>query len=640
MRQAALLAVALAAAVATAEDLDTLTASRDLEHFDADDECVASATPADGSTSKCALNALQRSGVKAHALRDKQEAEGRRQHAAEHQTAGVPPVLDAEPEPDDEAAGPNATDLQASAMLWGSCAAYGCTGYVSWHGCQCNPYCGSHGNCCYDYARICVHRPAPHPPAPHPAPRPAPRPPAPTCTASWKYNCLGTKKCCDPGMTCYEKNSGWAACLSGCAAGIHWNEPAQHRTPWSCKPLSGGHLPPAPQPHPPPAPTCSASYSGNCILTKKCCQEGFTCYAKNSAWAGCLPSCAPGIHWNDPPAHRTPWSCQIMGSQPLPPAPLPTSPPPLPTSPPEPPAPLPSTTGTVTDPGPGPNTSTSPGPSWYHIHNPQFAEPSKAPLYTFYMYRTQNNQNYPPLNQNLANVAGTLWYLHNEIVWHIPRRFNKTRIQRFKVQTRAPEALYEKGMNFGVRFAFDSGKCTGPFWKGGNEKSCNKDWDTYGYFVGCNAVGSYPTYQWRNKVHYQNAIWYSLPGACPDVKYHQHDATCTQQMPGGACPPGVTPTGTGDCTYTFEEAGEITISDLDGIGIYSEFIKAGGQEFNQWYDRGVHNSFWNYKYNDLACSLRVQAFNKLFSDKYPDLPKDEDLPPPICDFHEFAYYSS
>jgi len=75
-----------------------------------------------------------------------------------------------------------------SAEWWrGSCAAYGCTGYVHGHACQCNSRCGRHGNCCYDYARHCLGpKPVPPPapsfppvPAPLGPPVPEPLPPAP-----------------------------------------------------------------------------------------------------------------------------------------------------------------------------------------------------------------------------------------------------------------------------------------------------------------------------------------------------------------------------------------------------------------------------------------------------------------------------
>lgn len=638
MLQATLL-VAFVAVLAGAAALEDSNPSSSQAHdpFDADDECSAAAALDGRSTSECALNALQRSGLKAHALRIEKEAtvaaDDEQQSSAEEQS------------PDNATA--DSPTIEAKG--WGgSCAAYGCGGYVSWHRCQCNSGCGRHNNCCWDYKAKCTHHKPPPPPAPRPHPGPA-------CTASWSYNCLSTKKCCDPSKTCYEKNAGWAACLDACSPGIHWNEPAAHRSPWSCKPVSGGYHPPAPLPPAPPPPTCSQSYSHNCMLTKKCCQAGFTCYMKNSGWASCLPSCAPGVHWTDPPSQRTPWACTVVGPVEKPPAPLPITPPPTPaptiaptlppTLPPAPPEPLPPSPAPVTEtvtaaPSSSTTSSEAPaGPSWYNAHHPEHAQPSNAPLVTFYMYRTQNDQEYPPMNQNLANAAGTLWYLHNEIVWHIPRRFGKTRVQRYKVQSRAPQALYNKGMNFGVRVAFDSGRCTGPYWRHSGLKTCAKDWDTYGFFIGCNNVGLFPTYQWHNQVHYKNAIWYSLPGECPDNYWNAHNATCQKEMPGGKCPPGVTPTGEGDCTYNFEPAGEISLDALDGIGSYWPFIYAGGKEYDQKLDRGVHNDFWDFKSSDYACDLRLQAFVRMFHDKYPDDPKDEDLSPPPCDFNEYRYYS-
>mmetsp|Transcript_91657 Transcript_91657/g.283510 ORF Transcript_91657/g.283510 Transcript_91657/m.283510 type:complete len:610 (+) Transcript_91657:130-1959(+) len=609
MRQAKLLFAALATIPvdALAQDFDAAVPSQADDHLNADDECLE-AVAEDGRTiSQCALNALQRSGIRAQALRPEKE--------------------DVEAVPDNES-----TAVVSVAGWHGSCAVYGCGDYYSsWHRCQCNPSCGRYGNCCYDYKARCT--------------RPSPQP---TCTASYMYDCRATRRCCDPHMTCFEKNAWWAACLPSCRVGIHWDEPVKHRSPWSCRTAGGGgSLVPAPQPAPPPAPTCSGSYSHNCLVTQKCCESGFYCFAKDTLWASCLPSCIPGIHWNDPPHQRTPWACVVLGPKPLPPAPLPTLPPPTP-----PPTPLPTTappTATPTEgPTEGPTQQPTPAPvpteeptgqTWYEAHNPKFATPSDAPLYTFYMYRTQNNMSYEAVNQNLANLAGTLWYLHNEIVWHIPRRFGKTRVQRFKVQTRATQALFEKGMNFGVRFAFDSGRCTGPFWRGSRLKTCDRDWDTYGFFVGCNNVGSFPTWQWHNQNHYKNAIWYSLPGPCSDYYWNDHNHDCQWESPGGKCPTGVTPSGTGDCTYNFEPAGEISIDELDGIGSYWPFIMAGGQEYNEKLDMGIGNSFWNHKYNDTACDARIEAVKKLFHTKYPNSAKDDDISPPPCDFHEGVYYS-
>jgi len=50
-----------------------------------------------------------------------------------------------------------------------------------------------------------------------------------------------------------------------------------------------------------------------------CCQEpGRKCFKKDDFWAACRQSCTPGIHaWENPPEHRTSWSCELIdGSHP------------------------------------------------------------------------------------------------------------------------------------------------------------------------------------------------------------------------------------------------------------------------------------------------------------------------------------
>jgi len=76
-------------------------------------------------------------------------------------------------------------------------------------------------------------------------------------------------------------------------------------------------------------------------------------------------------------------------------------------------------------------------------------------------------------------------------------------------------------MNFGVRVAFDSGKCTGP--------RCDYDWSKYGYNVGCNNLGDYPFPKYDT--HFKGGIWYSLPGVCPSMSYMDGDAQCAEQEP-------------------------------------------------------------------------------------------------------------
>merc|ERR1719229_1141705 len=111
-----------------------------------------------------------------------------------------------------------------------------------------------------------------------------------------------------------------------------------------------------------------------------------------------------------------------------------------------------------------------------------------------------------------------MWYLHNEIVIHPKLQRSgtyfstkKTRLEKFRIQTRATQPLFLAGMNFGVVNAFDIGKCTGPY-------EC-KNFDHYGYTVGCEAWDNYdrgfPHSQWVGVNYYPGAAWFSLPGPCP-----------------------------------------------------------------------------------------------------------------------------
>jgi len=248
----------------------------------------------------------------------------------------------------------------------------------------------------------------------------------------------------------------------------------------------------------------------------------------------------------------------------------------------------------------------------------------------FYMYRVQNDQDYAPENQNMANLAGAMWYLHNEIVNNrLERRYGKTRIQRFKVKTKATQPLADTGLDFGVRYAFDAGNCTGPY-------DCGKQFDHYGYFVGCNYVDQFPTSQWAKKVHYPNATWYSLPGKCSSRRYYEHTEECELEEPGGACGD---PTGQGNCTYSYEEAGEISIDELEGIADFRAFARAGGWEYNNGTDRGVHMTFWDDKYNDTACLRRLHRAQALFDQLYPNDTLEEELPAPPCDFDFTLFYA-
>lgn len=281
------------------------------------------------------------------------------------------------------------------------------------------------------------------------------------------------------------------------------------------------------------------------------------------------------------------------------------------------------TTSVETGPLPGPTTERG---SNYHPWVRSLSSPSKAPLHTFYMYRGMSNNNYAFENVNAANLAGTLWYLHNEVVSATPRKFAITRLLRIKVQYRAPQPLWDKGMNFGVRFAYDSGKCTGPW-------TCDNMYGKYGYHIGCNYVTNFPTKQWGGQCHYKDAIWYSLPGPCNNKEFAEHDPSCAARFPGGSCIGE--PTGTGDCTYSYESVGEISIDELEGLKDYQWFIKVGGKEWQRWRDQGSGMSFWDHQSSEDASQARINRALALFAQKYPDSPVLPDVP---CDFNFGSFY--
>jgi len=271
---------------------------------------------------------------------------------------------------------------------------------------------------------------------------------------------------------------------------------------------------------------------------------------------------------------------------------------------------------------------------------PAYQRASDAPALHYYMYRVQNDEDYSPENQNMANIPGALWYLHNEIVWHHWLRAGtfastpKTRIERFLVFSRASQELYDKGMNLGVVNTYDLGKCSGPF-------KC-ENLQEYGPVVGCETWdvkqdNNFPHGQWVGKNVYPNAMWYSLPGKCSSKKFWDQQGTCSEKEPSGACPLGILPTGAWDCTYTYQKVGELNISYVEGIKSFSELIEGGGREYDRAKDEGVHVHFWDGIDDVDACQRRIDIVNKLFQKKYPEQPILDD---PVCDFkvHEFYPY--
>lgn len=206
-----------------------------------------------------------------------------------------------------------------------------------------------------------------------------------------------------------------------------------------------------------------------------------------------------------------------------------------------------------------------------------------------------------------------MWYLQHEVVsgaYGFGNKFGITRILRMKVLTKAPQPLVDKGMNFGVRVAFDSANCTGP--------SCDFSWHNYGYNVGCNDLGDYPYPDFNT--HYAGGIWYSLPGRCPSMPFWAKSDDCKTQEPGGLCT-GI-PTGTGTCTWSYEIAGEISLEDLYASAAPGENSIESRQK-----------DFWANPEDDAANERKVKAAQALFESKY-----GADLPSPPCDFDFGKFY--
>merc|ERR1712150_193614 len=132
---------------------------------------------------------------------------------------------------------------------------------------------------------------------------------------------------------------------------------------------------------------------------------------------------------------------------------------------------------------------------------------------------------------------------------------------------------------------------------------------------------------------------------------------CKIENPGGHCPAGVLePTGAPDCTYTYEEAGEIFLDDLVGIGEYNEFWNTSytkcveergngilphdtecrrNKEYDPITDSGRGTHFWDGKLDTEKCTERLDKARALFKKNFPEMPEHLEEPP--CEFD--MYYN-
>ncbi|CAE7531309.1 unnamed protein product, partial [Symbiodinium necroappetens] len=160
------------------------------------------------------------------------------------------------------------------------------------------------------------------------------------------------------------------------------------------------------------------------------------------------------------------------------------------------------------------------------------------------------------------------------------------------------------------------------------------------YFVGCNKLQQgfpFPDF----KVAY-DGTWYSLPGKCPQMQYFEKTNSskgsrgldCLSHQPGGFCEE---PSGTADCTYNFENAGEIDLDELEQIsGDYNSWIGAGNREYDRITDHGTGMTFWDKLNDEALAKQRVAKAKALFEKHYPGSYEGIDEPP--CDFDFFSFY--
>lgn len=189
-----------------------------------------------------------------------------------------------------------------------------------------------------------------------------------------------------------------------------------------------------------------------------------------------------------------------------------------------------------------------------------------------------------------------------------PRKFGISEIHRFKLKLKTTHELFKEGSNFGVRFAYDFGKCKGRCFSNNlctSEQDCVTHYNKYGYVVGCNNFKDhYPFPDFDTSA--PGGIWYSLPLA-------------------GRC--NGPPLGTSGCTWSYEDAGVISLLDL-------EKSVPGGDNCCD----GHCTDFWANPWDPNEMSLRIVKALDVFHGKYPMLPRD--LKTPACDFHADQWYAN
>ncbi|CAK0828013.1 unnamed protein product [Prorocentrum cordatum] len=300
-------------------------------------------------------------------------------------------------------------------------------------------------------------------------------------------------------------------------------------------------------------------------------------------------------------------------------------------------------------------------------------QPAPGPrAQTFYMYRAQSEATYPLENINTADLAGVLWYLHNEVIVARPRKYKIDRIKRYKVTVKNTWEFWNAHKRqFSAFVAYDAARCSTPV--------CKDIYNQYGFIVGCQTQDlNVAAYLAPNQTSWncekgsdecRPPVWYSLPGPCPaqgmdngridpnkvglDVSAFK-SKECIKKMPGGRCDKA---SGAPDCTYSYEEAGEIMLDELAGIDDYDNFWNYSyvnclrdksqhklsedepciqNKEYDVKLDKGVGTKFWDGKLDKKKCEARMESARQLFKKHFPEFPADYDEP--ACEFD--MYYEN
>lgn len=258
----------------------------------------------------------------------------------------------------------------------------------------------------------------------------------------------------------------------------------------------------------------------------------------------------------------------------------------------------------------------------------------------FYNYRASDNESYAFGNCDGASAMGVIAYLHHEVVGvleHGPdgkmyptRKFGIDRIKRQLITMMNPPAVYNEHQGqFGPWNPFDKAQCSTTDPDKAADLGCKHRWDTYGYNVGCLKTPFNPSAKTEQ--------YYDFPAECPVEDYTKKTPECKTEYPGGQC---LVPDGRRECTWKAEDAGEIMLSDLEGIPetqwkTWDAFRAARVCEFDKDPGNchlqglvGTGLPFWNEMFSWIAQQKRAQTLMDQFKAKYPDSAYLND---PYCD---------